>query len=126
MKKEIICIVCPVGCTMEVTVEDGKLVQVTGNECKRGEKYAEQEAIAPKRTLATTVRVKNGILPLVPVKTDIPVPKGKMREITELVAQVEVEAPVKIGSIIIADVLGTGANIVATRNLPAREDSVAG
>ncbi|HHW54498.1 MAG: DUF1667 domain-containing protein [bacterium] len=126
MKKEIICIVCPVGCTLEVTVEDGKLVEVTGYECKRGVAYAEQEAVAPKRTLATTVRVKNGIHPLVPVKTDIPVPKEKMREITELLAQVEVEAPVKIGSIIVADVLGTGANVVATRNLPAREDSIAG
>jgi len=126
VKKEIICIVCPVGCTLEVTVEDGKLVEVTGYECKRGVAYAEQEAVAPKRTLATTVRVKNGIHPLVPVKTDIPVPKEKMREITELLAQVEVEAPVKIGSIIVADVLGTGANVVATRNLPAREDSIAG
>ena len=115
-----------VGCTLEVTVEDGKLVEVTGYECKRGVAYAEQEAVAPKRTLATTVRVKNGIHPLVPVKTDIPVPKEKMREITELLAQVEVEAPVKIGSIIVADVLGTGANVVATRNLPAREDSIAG
>jgi len=123
VKKEIICIVCPVGCTMEVTVEGGKVVSVTGNECKRGVTYAEQEAVAPKRTLATTVRVKNGIHPLVPVKTDIPVPKEKMREITELVAQVEIEAPVKMGSVIIADVLGTGANVVATRRLPAREDS---
>ena len=78
MKKEIICIVCPVGCTLEVTVEDGKLVEVTGYECKRGVAYAEQEAVAPKRTLATTVRVRTASI-LVPVKTDIPVPKEKMR-----------------------------------------------
>ncbi len=124
-KKEITCIVCPVGCLMEVIIEDGKVVEVRGNECKRGVDYAHQEAIMPKRTLTTTVRVKGGLLPLAPVKTHLPVPKRKIKAITELIAQVEVEAPVAIDEIIVADVLGTGANIVATRSIPAKvEDAV--
>ena len=74
----------------------------------------------PKRTLATTVRVKGGILPLAPVKTHVPVPKKKIRAITELLAKVEVEAPIKINEVIVADVLGTGADIIATRSIPAK------
>lgn len=119
-KKEITCIVCPVGCLMEVIMEDGKVVEVTGNECRRGVDYAHQEATMPKRTLATTVRVKGGILPLAPVKTHVPVPKKKIRAITELLAKVEVEAPIKINEVIVADVLGTGADIIATRSIPAK------
>lgn len=125
-KKEITCIVCPVGCLLEVTVEDGKVVEVEGNECKRGVDYAHQEAIMPKRTLTTTVRVKGGLLPLVPVKTHIPIPKKNIKAITELIAQAKVEAPITIGEIIITDVLGTGANIVATRSILAEAKGAAG
>ena len=61
------CIMCPMGCEMTVTLENGKFVSVTGNTCPRGAKYAETEVTDPRRMLTTTVRIRGGLLPLLPV-----------------------------------------------------------
>ena len=61
------CIMCPMGCEMTVTLESGKFVSVTGNTCPRGAKYAETEVTDPRRMLTTTVRIRGGLLPLLPV-----------------------------------------------------------
>ena len=117
MEKKLICVSCPVGCEISVKTEGDRVVEITGNRCPRGETYARQETIAPMRVLPTSVKVCNGEWPLVSVKTDRPVPKHLIAEIMELVRALAVEAPVDIGQVIAEDLLGTDANLVATRNV---------
>lgn len=112
MIKKMTCISCPLGCQLEVEVNE--TIKVTGNKCKRGEEYAKNEVTNPKRVITSTVRVEGGDRPLVSVKTDKEVPKDKIFEIMKEINKVKVLAPVNIGDIIIENVLGTGANIVAT------------
>ncbi len=114
-KFKLTCIICPLGCDIEVIMEGDKIVRVTGCTCPRGEEYAVQEVTAPKRVVMSVVKVKGGMFPTVSVKTDKPVPKELIPEIMKELASVEVEAPVHIGQVIIENILGTGANIVATR-----------
>jgi CxxC motif-containing protein len=80
--------------------------------------YAKQEIFDPRRMVASTVRVKNGYHPLVPVYTEKPVPKPKIMDVLAEIRQVEVEAPISIKDVIIENVLDTGINVVASRNLP--------
>ena len=79
-KRVMNCIMCPMGCELTVTLEGGKFVSVTGNTCPRGAKYAEDEVTAPKRMLTSTVRIKGGFLPLLPVVSKTVMPKGKVLE----------------------------------------------
>ncbi len=117
MEKKLICVSCPVGCALSVKTEGDRVVEITGNRCPRGETYARQETIAPMRVLPTSVKVRNGEWPLVSVKTDRPVPKHLIAEIMELVRALSADAPVDIGQVIAEDLLGTDANLVATRNV---------
>lgn len=117
-KREMVCIVCPMGCALTIQQENGKL-RVTGNRCPRGEQYAKQELTAPLRNIASTVRVHNGVLPVVPVKTDREIPKEKIFDTMALINAVEIEAPIRCGECIIPHLFGTEANIVATRDLAA-------
>jgi CxxC motif-containing protein len=107
------------GCDVELEVDDNdEIVEMEGASCPAGEKYVENEYYNPTRILPTTARVKNGVLPLVPVKSEEPIPKELLEETMEEIAKVELDAPVKLGDIVIEDVLDTGVNIVATRDLP--------
>ncbi|MBD3188862.1 DUF1667 domain-containing protein [Candidatus Bathyarchaeota archaeon] len=116
-EKEITCIVCPTGCSIHVKrLEDGTL-SIEGNQCKRGYDYAETEFIEPKRILATTIRIEMAKVPLVPVRTDEPVPKEKLDEILDFLANIKVKAPVNCGDVLVEHVLGLDANIIATRTL---------
>lgn len=116
-KKVMNCIMCPLGCEMTVTLDQGKFVSVTGNTCPRGAKYAEAEVTAPKRMLTTTVRIQGGFLPLLPVVSSDVLPKEKIAECAAYLHNVNVEAPVKAGDVVIADILGLGVNIVASRSM---------
>lgn len=88
-----------------------------GYTCKRGLEYAQQEYYEPKRILTTTVRVENGFLPLVPVRTDKPILKDKLSDAMKLIAEKKVKAPIKMGQILIKNVLNTDANVIASRDL---------
>ena len=112
----ITCINCPVGCRMTVTIENGQVTGVTGNVCKRGEKYAQQECIAPERMVTAVVPVADSILP-VSCKTRTPIPKAKIFECMAALADVQLVKPVQAGSVIIADVCGTGVDVIATRTV---------
>jgi len=118
---EITCIACPMGCDIDLEVEDGEIRSINGASCPAGEEYAKEEYRNPTRILPTTARVTGGILPLVPVKSAEPLPKGKLEAAMEEIAAVELEAPVELGDVVIENVCGTGVNIVATRDLPAEE-----
>jgi CxxC motif-containing protein len=117
MKTELICIGCPMGCYLTVDYVGTKIRDFSGNRCKVGLEYAEKEISNPERTLTTTVKVKYGHLPLVSVKTNKPIPKGRIFDAMNLLANVEVEAPIKIGDPIIRNIFDTGVNIVATKNI---------
>ena len=113
MKKEMTCIVCPMGCTLDVELaKDGQVLKVTGNTCKRGAKYAEAECINPQRTITTTLRCEDGSM--VAVKTDTTIPKDKMFEAMQLINGTVVKLPVMIGDVLVKDVFGS--NVVATQN----------
>ena len=112
---EITCIVCPTGCKVRVVKEGNKVIEVSGNTCKRGEVYAAQEAVAPQRTLTTSIKVTGGDFTLVSVKSAAPVPKARLFDIMKAVQGLETAAPIHIGDIIVHDVLGLGIDLVATR-----------
>ena len=114
MKKNLICVSCPLGCPIEVEIENGEVVSVTGNTCKRGEAYARTEITNPVRSLTTSVKVENGIHPVVSVKSSGPVPKDKMFDCMKEINAVSIKAPVKIGDVVIENILGLGVDIVAT------------
>ncbi|GAB6099129.1 DUF1667 domain-containing protein [Halanaerocella petrolearia] len=115
---EITCISCPMGCEVELEVDkNDKIKKMNGNSCPAGEKYVRNEYYNPTRILPTTARVKDGVLPLVPVKSEEAIPKELLEEAMKEIAKVELKAPVKLGQIVIEDILDTGVNIVATRDL---------
>ncbi len=111
------CIMCPMGCEMTVTLEKGKFAGVTGNSCPRGARYAETEVTDPRRMLTTTVRIKGGLLPLLPVVSADVLPKGKIADCAAYLRNVIVEAPVQAGDVIVPDILGLGVDIVASRDM---------
>jgi CxxC motif-containing protein len=118
--KEIRCIVCPTGCLVHVEKVNGELI-IEGHSCKRGEEYARDEFIAPKRILTTTIRVANGFLPLLPVRPEKPIPKDKLRDALKEIAQTIAKAPIKMGDILIEHVLGLEINIIASRDLNTQQ-----
>lgn len=113
MKRQLTCIVCPIGCRLSVLLEEGRVMEVTGNTCPRGKTYAETECIAPMRTLTTTVRCQGG--KLLSVKTDRPIPKEKLFAAMESANSVHPPLPIFCGDVIIEDVFG--AALVATGDL---------
>ncbi|OCL26868.1 molybdopterin oxidoreductase [Orenia metallireducens] len=116
-KVRITCVSCPMGCDLEVEVLDKEIKKIEGNRCPRGIEYAKAEYFNPTRILPTTAKVKGGVLPLVPVKTAKPIPKGLLEKAMVEIAQVELEAPIKLGDIVIKNILDTGIDVVATRDL---------
>ena len=114
MKKALTCIECPIGCEIEVEVEDGKVLSVKGNSCPRGKTYAENEVTCPKRVVTSTVRAKNGVL--VPVKTDRPIRKSEIFAVMTKINATVCELPVKIGDILMENICDD-AHLIATRNM---------
>lgn len=118
MKRKLICVSCPVGCELTVELAGDEVVSIEGNRCPRGAAYAREEVTDPKRVLATSVKVIGGELPLVSVKTDRPIPKRLIPQAMDVIRGLAVEAPVELGQVLVRDLLGTGASLVATRAVP--------
>lgn len=119
-ESRITCIVCPQSCSLELDVLDGQVTEVRGNACKRGKDYALQEYTHPVRTLTSTVRVAGGVLPRLPVRSKVEIPRGKLMECLLLLDQVEVQAPVRMGQVVLSDAGDTGVDIVAGRHMPRK------
>jgi CxxC motif-containing protein len=118
MEKNLICISCPRGCEIQTSLDgSGAITRIEGNFCKLGVSYAESEIRDPKRIFTSTVRVINGKYPLVPVWTEKPVPKDKIKKLIELTREIEVAAPVKKGQEILKNVFGLGVSVTATRSM---------
>jgi CxxC motif-containing protein len=115
--REIICIVCPTGCRIRVEGADPQRLSISGNECKRGEEYALKEMTDPRRTLITTVPIDQAPLRRLPVRTNREIPKRYIFPCMEVINRTRVQAPVAIGQVIIPDILGTGADVVASRSM---------
>ncbi|MBR4863813.1 MAG: DUF1667 domain-containing protein [Oscillospiraceae bacterium] len=114
MKRQLTCIICPRGCALEATVQDGQ-VTVTGNACQRGAEYAVSECLHPVRTVTTIVKVANRENTMVSVKTETPVPKESMAEVVAALRKLSVAAPVAVGDVIAENVCGS--RIVATKDI---------
>ncbi|WP_300369911.1 DUF1667 domain-containing protein [Brachyspira sp.] len=114
-KKELTCICCPMGCALTVELDGSKVVDISGNTCKRGDTYARDEVVRPVRMITSIVRVKNGKLKMLPVKTKEPIDKSRINECLEALKKIEVQAPINIGDTVLRNV--TGVDIIATRNV---------
>lgn len=112
-----LCIECPLGCRLEVEERDGDVLEVRGFSCKRGEEYARQEHVDPRRTVTTTVAIDGARWPRLPVKTSSPIPRARVRDVCRALRALRVTAPVALGQVVARDVLGLGIEVVATRDL---------
>jgi CxxC motif-containing protein len=112
---EVICVICPVGCKVLVRHADGEILSLSGTECARGEDYAVKECLSPERVLTATVALDGGEIPRLPVRTDSHIPRDRLLECARALSRVRVQAPVAMSDIVVTDLLGTGANVVATR-----------
>jgi len=117
---EIICVACPKGCRLEVVHNEEELL-VSNAGCKRGKDYAFGEINDPRRMVASTVQVNNGLHPLVPVFTESPFPKGKIMALLNEIHTVRIDAPVKMGQVVIENALETGINIITSRELKIKK-----
>ncbi len=115
MKKELICIACPVGCHLEIFPEDN--YRVEGNQCKRGITYGQKELTNPTRMVTSTVVIKGGVYPRIPVITRGEVPKHLVFEVMKEINKVIVVSPITRGTVVIENVLGTGVDVVTSRSM---------
>ncbi|MDR2526230.1 MAG: DUF1667 domain-containing protein [Oscillospiraceae bacterium] len=120
MVKDLICIACPLGCAMRAELdENGAVLSVTGNTCKRGEVYAQTECTNPTRSFTSTMRVAGGTAPLVSVKSAQPIPKAAMIACAAATKSINIAAPVAIGTVVLEDAAGTGVDLIATNHVDA-------
>ena len=109
--RNLICIGCPLGCPVTVTI-DGDDINVTGNTCPRGADYAKKEVLSPTRIVTSSIRVNDGVIARVSVKTKSDIPKSKIFEVMKEIQAVRVDAPVALGQILIE------VEIIATKDVP--------
>ena len=117
--RNLTCIGCPMGCALTVEMENGSVVSISGNTCKRGETYAQKEVAAPARTVTSTVKVLHGKSEMVSVKTKEDIPKEKIFDCVRGLKNVQIEAPVCIGDVLVFNIAGTGVDVIATKNIAA-------
>lgn len=117
---EVICIVCPKGCHLQVSQnpETGEY-EVKGATCERGIEYGINEVTNPVRVLTSTVRVSGSALSRCPVRTNGSIPKAQIFDCMEEINRVTMQAPVRVGDVVIADIAGTGIDLIATRSIDA-------
>ena len=115
--RNLICIGCPLGCPVTVTM-DGDDINVTGNTCPRGADYAKKEVLSPTRIVTSSIKVNDGVIARVSVKTKSDIPKSKIFEVMKEIQAVRIDAPVALGQVLIADCAGTGVEIIANKDVP--------
>lgn len=121
MKKVLICTLCPKGCRIQADDSCPEALKLDGYGCKRGKLYAAEECFAPKRILTGSVRVCNAARKMLPVRTTVPIPKDQLFACMKELKKVSLEAPVTSHQVILSDILGTGADLVASMELERRE-----
>jgi CxxC motif-containing protein len=131
MERKLVCISCPLGCRLTVTWAEETDIAVTGNKCAKGESYAREEVLAPKRVVTATVEVAaasgaaaagRSAFPQprrLPVKTSAPLLKEHIPALLNQLYRMEVKPPLRCGDVLLKDIAGSGVDIVATRSLKA-------
>ena len=117
-KKHFVCVVCPIGCEIDVVYDGSKIISMEGNKCEKSVEFVSQELIEPMRILTTTVRIQRSRWPVIPVRTDKAVPKRLFPRIMKQLRRIKLQAPVNMLDVVVSDVLHTGANVIATRTMP--------
>jgi CxxC motif-containing protein len=117
-KKHFVCVVCPVGCEIDVVYDGSKIISMEGNKCEKSHEFVSQELIEPMRILTTTVHIEGSRWPVIPVRTDKAVPKRLFPRIMRQLRHVKLQAPVNMLDVLVSDVLHTGSNVIATRTVP--------
>lgn len=115
MIKQFTCIECPKGCLLSVAINNGIVTEVNGNKCPKGEAYARSEVENPMRILTSSVLTQGLSLKMIPVRTDMPIPKTKLFDAMNEIKKIKITQPVLVGDIIVNNFLGLGVNLVATR-----------
>ena len=116
--QQFTCIGCPIGCPLQLVHEGGEIMEISGYECDRGAKYAKQEFTDPRRELSTTVEISGARWKRLPVKVTGPVEKGRVMEAARKIHQLKVEAPIKLGQVLIKDFMGEeGIDVIACRSM---------
>ncbi|MGB5925564.1 MAG: DUF1667 domain-containing protein [Dehalococcoidia bacterium] len=116
-KKYFVCVVCPIGCEIDVVHDGSKIISMEGNKCEKFEEFVSQELIEPMRILTTTVHIEGSKWPVIPVRTDKSVPKRLFPRIMRQLRRIKLQAPVNMLDVVVRDVAYTGANIVSTRTM---------
>ena len=121
-EEEIICIMCPLGCRLNVRVKmennEKEVIEMDGHTCKRGQEYAREEVTDPKRILTATCRISSaGRVLRFPVKTDSPIPVDCIPEVLRKLYALSIEEPVEAGEIVLKNVDGRGTNVVSTKSI---------
>ncbi|MCD6223502.1 MAG: DUF1667 domain-containing protein [Deltaproteobacteria bacterium] len=118
MKKKIVCILCPIGCELEIEIEKNKVVSVKDNLCEKGIEYAKKEIENPTRSISSFVSVQNSKkYETIPVKVSSVIPKSKIFDVMNEIKKIQLKAPIKLGDIIIKNVLNLNVDIVVTRSV---------
>lgn len=117
----MICIACPLGCRLTVTQDAGGEVSVSGNRCPKGELYAREEILAPKRIVTAVVRTDSTTYPYAPVRTDTPLPRALAGGLLAALYARRVPLPISVGEVLVEDVEGTGVKVLFTRTLPPEQ-----
>ncbi len=119
-QEQIICVGCPMGCHVELTVSDsGEITDYAGNECKKGKKYTAQEYTDPVRVFTATLLTRESARPLIPVRTKAPIPKNKIKECAQHVSTILVEPPRTVGDVVVENILDTGVDLICSAELQA-------
>ncbi len=117
----MICIACPLGCRLTVAKAEGGDLRVSGNRCPKGEVYAAEEILSPRRIVTAVVRTDSAAYPYVPVRTDAPLLRALAEGLLAALYSRTVSLPVSIGGVLFENVEGTGVKVVFTRTLPPEE-----
>lgn len=117
LTRKLTCISCPIGCTLTLTIDGKDLTNISGNQCPRGLNYAKDEFYNPKRMLTSTIKIENGVIQQLPVRTKEPIPKEKIPTAMKILKDLTARAPVNLGEIIDADFAGTKVALIATRSV---------
>ena len=115
--REVVCVLCPMGCKINVKIRNGKVIEIENNGCKRGIDYSMKEVTSPVRDFFTTIRVEHGRIPMLSVRSTQPVPKNQLMACALELSKLVVPAPVKIGDTIVKNILNLGIDIIATKDV---------
>lgn len=120
MSHTLTCILCPNGCELAVLAENGEVASVTGNRCPKGKEYAIEELLYPQRTISTSVPLLGGDAPLLSVRLNRPIPKDAIFAAMAEINKLRPKAPIRIGQVLLPQILGYDSDVIATRNAEKR------